>query len=97
MSLVTRLPPVLLAAFAINLPLGYYRAEHDRFSIPWWLLIHASIPILVPLRKFALRGVNPGSWGKWVIPMNIAVAVMGQWAGGKLKGDGMGNAHKGEG
>lgn len=68
---------LLAVALATNVPLGMWRRGLRRFSLSWFLAIHASIPLLVGLR-FAL-----GLAG-WVIPPEIALAVAGQWLGGRL-------------
>ncbi len=41
---------VAAIAFLINIPLGYIRENHPRFSFQWFLWIHASIPLLAYLR-----------------------------------------------
>jgi hypothetical protein len=67
---------LLLAAFTINLPLGWWRRGQRRFSAPWFLAIHASIPFLVATR-FAL-GLSV-----WMIPAEIAFAIVGQVTGAR--------------
>ena len=68
---------LLLLAFAINLPLGWWRCRRQKFSPSWFLAIHASIPFLVATR-FAL-GLS-----LWVIPAEIAFAVVGQFTGARV-------------
>ncbi len=68
---------LLLLAFAINLPLGWWRCRRQKFSPSWFLAIHASIPLLVATR-FAL-GLS-----LWIIPIEIAAAVMGQVSGARV-------------
>ena len=68
---------LLIVALAINVPLGMWRRGMRRFSPAWFLAIHASIPLLVTLR-FVL-GLSI-----WVIPPEIALAMVGQWVGARL-------------
>ena len=68
---------LLTVALAVNVPLGMWRRGVRRFSPAWFLAIHASIPLLIALR-LALVGTN------WVIPPEIALAVVGQVVGMRL-------------
>jgi hypothetical protein len=68
---------LLTVALAVNVPLGMWRRGMRRFSPAWFLAIHASIPLLIALR-LALVGTN------WVIPPEIALAVVGQVVGMRL-------------
>ncbi len=68
---------LLLLAFAINLPLGWWRSGQRRFSPLWFLAIHASIPVLIATR-FAL------GLPVWMIPAEIAFAVGGQVVGARV-------------
>jgi hypothetical protein len=68
---------LFVLAFAINLPLGWWRSRQRRFSAAWFLGIHASIPFLVAAR-FGL-GLSV-----WIIPIEIVVAVIGQMAGARV-------------
>ena len=74
---MTSIGILLLLAFAINLPLGWWRRRQTRFSPPWFLAIHASIPFLVATR-FAL-GLS-----LWMIPAEIAFAIVGQVTGARV-------------
>jgi len=65
------------AALGSNVPLGIWRRRLRRFSPAWFVAIHASIPLLVAIR-LALVGAD------WVIPPEIALAVVGQLIGGRL-------------
>jgi len=69
---------ILCFAFLSNIPLGYLREGTRRFSIPWFVFIHLSIPFI-----FALRVVNGVGWR--VIPFTLALAVAGQWFGGRAR------------
>jgi hypothetical protein len=40
----------------INLPFGYWRSGEKRMTIPWWVAIHAPVPLVIALRF-------PRDWG----------------------------------
>ena len=65
------------AALATTVPLGMWRRRLRRFSPAWFVAIHASIPALVAIR-LAFVSAN------WVIPPEIALAVVGQLVGSRL-------------
>mgnify|MGYP007110400840 FL=1 len=69
---------VALVTFGINLLLGRWRKRYRKFSPMWWVLIHASIPIVIPLRI----GLNVPLW---TIPVFIALGVVGQALGSRLE------------
>ncbi|MCL6635822.1 MAG: hypothetical protein K6T29_08680 [Peptococcaceae bacterium] len=71
------LPAAALIAFSFlcNLPLGRWRAAVRKFSVPWFLAVHLSIPLIAFLRvKMGL--------GAWLIPFTLGAAVVGQLVGG---------------
>ena len=68
---------LFVAALGTNVPLGMWRRRLRRFSPAWFLAIHASIPVLVAIR-LAFVPVN------WVIPPEMALAVVGQLVGARL-------------
>ena len=68
---------LLAVALAMNVPLGMWRRGMRRFSPAWFPVIHASIPLLIALR-LALVDTN------WVIPPEIALAMVGQMVGMRL-------------
>jgi hypothetical protein len=73
-----------LAAFsvlALNVPFGYWRAGLRKFSAPWFVAIHAPIPVAVALRFAA--GVP---FRLSTLPLFVAAYFAGQWIGGRLRG-----------
>jgi len=68
---------VSLAALLLNVPFGYKRATHAKFSPAWFIWLHASIPFIVLLR-YVLGA------GSWMIPVNIALAMIGQCIGARI-------------
>jgi len=65
---------IIVSAFAANLPLGWWRAGYEKFTLPWWLLVHASVPLIIGLRIWL---ETPLIWS----PTIILAAVLGQLAG----------------
>ncbi len=67
-----------LVSFLINIPCGYWRENHPKFSFKWFLWIHASIPVIVYLRLY---------WhtAKISIPICIFLAVVGQIVGSRYR------------
>jgi hypothetical protein len=68
---------VSAVAFITNVFLGKQRTKCRKFTFKWWLLIHASIPLIIPLRIWL---DTPGI----CIPLFIGLAVAGQFAGSKI-------------
>jgi hypothetical protein len=68
---------VSVVAFATNLLLGRWRTRYRKFTVKWWLLIHASIPLIIPLRVWLDTPVV-------FIPVFIGLAIAGQFAGSKI-------------
>ena len=44
---------IAIIVFLINLPFGLWRSKVDKFTIKWFIAIHASIPIVYALRIYA--------------------------------------------
>ncbi|GAB4237293.1 MAG: hypothetical protein OHK0028_14530 [Deltaproteobacteria bacterium] len=66
------------AALAVNFPLGYAREGFRKFSFGWFVCVHLSVPLIAYLRL-----ANHVS--AWSIPAFLACAVLGQFAGGKVR------------
>lgn len=64
-----------LFSFLINIPFGFIRENSRKFSWKWFFWIHASIPFIVYGRS-ALHVSSA------LVPVNIALAVLGQTGGG---------------
>jgi len=67
---------VAIFAFLLNIPFGRWRANYKKFSLVWWLLIHASVPFIIAMRIWL---GTPRAF----IPLFIALAVLGQYVGKK--------------
>ncbi|MDR1198421.1 MAG: hypothetical protein LBK94_05335 [Prevotellaceae bacterium] len=68
---------ISLAALLINIPLGIWRRKYKKFSFMWFFLIHASIPLIIPLRIWL-------DTPKIFIPLFIGFAVLGQLIGSNV-------------
>jgi hypothetical protein len=69
---------ISLIALTINIFLGRWRMKYRKFTFKWWLLIHASIPLIVPLRIWL---DTPAI----CIPLFIGLAVAGQFVGSRYR------------
>ena len=75
-----RLGEVALAVLLLNLPFGYWRAGVRRFTLPWFLAVHAPVPLIVGLRILAGLG-----WQLSTIPVLASAFLVGQLLGGRLR------------
>jgi hypothetical protein len=75
-----RLGEVALAVLLINLPFGYWRAGVRRFTLSWFLAVHAPVPLVVGLRVVA--GVG---WRLSTVPVLASAFLVGQLLGGRLR------------
>ncbi len=65
----------------LNLPFGYVRAGTKKFSVPWFVAVHAPVPLIVLLR-IAL-GVG---WRLGTVPLFIRAYAAGHLLGGEYRG-----------
>jgi hypothetical protein len=68
---------LFVTALATNALLGIWRSGLRRFSVAWFVAIHASIPLLVAIRLLLIRP-------SWVIPPEIGLAFVGQFVGARV-------------
>lgn len=67
-----------LVSLLVNIPLGYIRENHPKFSFKWLFWIHASIPLIIYVRfKLGVPGL--------FIPASIFIAIIGQILGGQWR------------
>ena len=66
--------------FALNVPFGWWRAGVRKFSVAWFVAIHAAVPIVVALR-YALG--LPFRWE--TLPLFVAAYFGGQFVGARLR------------
>ncbi|MGE5430662.1 MAG: hypothetical protein ACM3QX_06295 [Syntrophomonadaceae bacterium] len=65
--------------FLINLPFGFWRSKVKKFSLQWFLAIHAPVPAVYAIRIYA--GI---SWHLVTFPVLIGAFFLGQFAGNRL-------------
>ena len=70
-----------VASFVVllNLPFGYWRANVQKFSFPWFLSVHTPVPFVITLRMLSGLG-----WQLATLPIMLAAYFGGQFVGGKL-------------
>jgi hypothetical protein len=78
--LATRSLGVAGLVLLLNLPFGYWRSGCKRFSLPWFLAVHASVPLIVGLRL--LSGIG---WRLATLPLFVGAYAAGQFLGGKAR------------
>ncbi|MCX5794597.1 MAG: hypothetical protein NTY77_03765 [Elusimicrobia bacterium] len=66
-------------ALLLNVPLGYLRSRSRTWSVPWFIYVHFSVPLIILLRI-------DNHVSLWAIPAFIACAVCGQLLGGRSSG-----------
>ena len=67
-----------LFIFLINLPFGFWRSKVKKFSVKWFIAIHASIPLVYAVRIYA--GV---SWEVSSFIILIGAYFLGQYVGSR--------------
>lgn len=71
---------VAAAVLALNLPFGYWRAATRKFSLKWFVAIHAPVPAVVALRLWA--GIP---LGLSTLPVLVAAYFGGQLLGARYR------------
>lgn len=70
----------MLGTSIINIPFGYFREGVKKFSILWFVYIHAPVPLVILLRKSMDIQLS------WTIaPFLIGSYFLGQYVGKLLK------------
>lgn len=67
-----------LCVFVLNLPFGYWRAFTRKFSLAWFLSIHAPIPAVVGLRLAFGLGFH---WTSYAVM--VPAFFLGQFVGSR--------------
>lgn len=78
------LHPLLTVACAVavlNIPFGFWRAVTRRFTLHWFLAVHAPVPIVIGLRLAAHL-----EWRIATVAVLMVAFFAGQFVGGKLRG-----------
>jgi hypothetical protein len=71
---------VIAATFVLNLPCGYWRAGVAKFSLQWFVAVHAVVPLVVYMRHAA--GL-PFRWS--LLPLFVAAYCGGQYLGSRWR------------
>ncbi len=79
MSYVSPLLLVGLAVIALNVPFGFWRARARRFSLPWFLAVHAPVPFVIGFRLMSGIGWQPATF-----PLMVGAYFVGQFGGGLI-------------
>jgi hypothetical protein len=70
-----------LAAVVLSVPFGYWRAGVPKFTAPWFVAVHGSVPLVIGVRL--LMGL---SWQLATVPLLVGAVCTGQFLGGCLRG-----------
>lgn len=68
------------AILLLNLPFGYWRAGTRKFSLPWFLAVHAPVPAIIGLRLATGIGFQFAT-----LPLTVGAYAIGQFVGGRLR------------
>ncbi len=74
-----KLLSIAILVFLLNLPFGYWRANVRKFSLFWFLSVHAPVPFVIALRLLSGLGFHLAT-----LPIMIAAYFGGQFAGSKI-------------
>jgi hypothetical protein len=75
-----KVPVISIAILLLNLPFGYWRAGTQRFSLQWFLAVHAPVPLVIGLRL--AMGVG---WHLVTLPLLVGAFFGGQFLGGQFR------------
>jgi hypothetical protein len=71
---------VALLIMIENLPFGFWRAGLRKLSLPWFVAVHAPVPVAIGLRIVAGLG-----WRLSTMPLFVGSYFAGQFVGGRLR------------
>jgi len=69
---------VVAAGAAANAPFGAWREHTRKFSLEWFVAVHATVPFVAALRQATLLP-------RWALVLTIAGAVAGQMIGARVE------------
>ena len=69
-----------LAVLVMNLPFGFWRAGVKRFTRPWFVAVHAPVPVVILLRIVSGLG-----WHLASFPVLVGAFFTGQFLGGAMR------------
>ncbi len=70
---------LLLLTLLINIPFGYLRSPHKKFSFLWFLYIHLPVPAVIGLRMIFNVELT-----LVLLPFELGVYLLGQFIGKKI-------------
>ena len=77
---MTHLALLLLFTFIVNIPFGYWRERVAKFSVPWFVAVHAAVPLILGLRW------TMGIEFEWLkLPLLVFAYFAGQTVGARLR------------
>lgn len=77
-ALPVKLVAVAAVVAGVNLPCGAVREHFEKFSVGWFIAVHATIPFVAMLRKAVIMP-------KYAMVVTIAAAVLGQVVGSRME------------
>lgn len=78
--MLIRLILVALTTMVINIPMGYWRESVKKFSVFWFLAVHAAVPLVVLMRHKSEIGF---AW--YTYPPMIICYFGGQYIGSRYR------------
>ncbi|KAK8657932.1 hypothetical protein V6N13_036149 [Hibiscus sabdariffa] len=69
---------IALLGMAANVPLGAWKEHTDKFSLSWFVAVHAAVPFIAMLRKSVLMP-------KTAMAMTIGASILGQVIGSRAE------------
>jgi hypothetical protein len=78
---VQRTLTVALFVFVVNLPFGFWRSGTRKLSLPWFVAVHAPVPLVVLMRWASGLGFQLATF-----PALVGAFFAGQLVGGRLRG-----------
>lgn len=67
-----------LTVLIINLPFGFLRGHHKKFSFMWWVYVHIPVPFVIAIRIFSHIG-----FAFYTYPILVGAFFSGQFIGKK--------------
>jgi hypothetical protein len=69
-----------LATYLVNLPFGYIRQGFRKFSVMWFIAIHAPVPLVILFRHLFDVGFE-----LYTYPIMVSAFFLGQFSGKKFR------------
>lgn len=71
---------VALVTLLINIPFGFWREGVRKFSVSWFVAVHAAVPIVIAMRVMA--GIE---WRIMTIVFLVLCYFLGQFIGARIR------------